>query len=72
MSLLFGILWVKSFWEHLSDIDIDPGVGHVVFVRLPIHDLVIAVGRLRKVFRKCGFQYPRDPFGLTQPTVSDG
>jgi len=61
--LSLGILcvWVKSLWEHLSDVDIDPGVAHVVFVRLPIHDLVTVVGMLRKVFRECVFQYPRDP-----------
>ena len=72
MSLSLGILcvWVKSLWEYLSDVDIDPGVGHVIFVRFPIHDLVTAVGMLRKVFRKCVFQYPRDPFGLTRLNLS--
>ena len=73
LNLSLGILCVrvKSFWEHLSDVYIDPGVGHVVFVRLPIHDRVIAVGMSRKVSRQRGFQYTRDPFGLTQSTLSD-
>lgn len=74
MSLSHGTLYlwprVKPYWKYLSSIDVDPGVAHVVFVGFPIYHFAIVVGMLRKVFRECGFQDPRDPFALVQLTVS--